>query len=100
MRHLRALVALADHGTYTAAAAALHLTQPTLSRTVRQLEHFYGRRLVVGGSSEFTADGLAVVERARRVLAQLAALDRDLSAHGSMALGFGPMIGSGRCARR
>ncbi|QRY46895.1 LysR family transcriptional regulator [Mycolicibacterium boenickei] len=37
VRHLRALVALADHGTHAAAAAALHLTQPTLSRTVGSL---------------------------------------------------------------
>lgn len=88
VRHLRAMVALADHGTHTAAAAALGVTQPTLSRTVRQLEYRYGRRLVLGGSSEFTDEGLAVVERARRILAELAALDRDLTSHGSVQLGF------------
>jgi DNA-binding transcriptional LysR family regulator len=88
VRHLRALVALADHGTHTAAAAALHLTQPTLSRTVRQLEYIYGRRLVTGGTAEFTDDGRAVVERARRVLAELAALDRDLTETGTVQLGF------------
>jgi LysR family transcriptional regulator, benzoate and cis,cis-muconate-responsive activator of ben and cat genes len=88
VRHLSAMVALADHGTHTAAAAALHVTQPTLTRTVRQLERIYGLRLVESGSAELTVEGRAVVERARRVLAELAALDRDLSGHGSVRLGF------------
>jgi DNA-binding transcriptional LysR family regulator len=88
VRHLRAIVALADHGTHTAAAAALHVTQPTLTRTVRQLERIYGLRLVESGSAELTLEGDVVVERARRVLAELAALDRDLAGSGSVRLGF------------
>lgn len=88
VRHLRAMVALADHGTHTAAAAALHVTQPTLTRTVRQLERIYGLRLVESGSAELTVEGDVVVERARRVLAELAALDRDLTGSGSVRLGF------------
>ncbi|HEX7825293.1 MAG TPA: LysR family transcriptional regulator [Mycobacterium sp.] len=88
VRHLRAMVALADHGTHTAAAAALHMTQPSLTRTVRQLERIYGLRLVESGSAALTVEGEVVVERARRVLAELAALDRDLTGSGSVRLGF------------
>jgi DNA-binding transcriptional LysR family regulator len=87
-RHLRALVAIADHGTHTAAAAALHLSQPTLTRTVRQLEYMYSARLVKVGTARLTAHGEAVVERARRVLAELAAVDRALTAQGSVRFGF------------
>ena len=38
VRHLRAFLAIAEEGTITGAAARLHLTQPALSRTLRQLE--------------------------------------------------------------
>ncbi|ORJ57816.1 LysR family transcriptional regulator [Mycobacterium simiae] len=87
-RHLRALVAIADHGTHTAAAAALRLSQPTLTRTVRQLEYMYSLRLVEAGTARLTTHGEALVKRARRVLAELAAIDRDLTAQGSVRFGF------------
>ena len=46
LRHLRAFLAIADEGNITRAAAALHLTQPVLSRTLRQLEAHLGVQLV------------------------------------------------------
>jgi DNA-binding transcriptional LysR family regulator len=46
LRHLRAFLAIADEGTITGAAARLNLTQPALSRTLRQLEAHLGLRLV------------------------------------------------------
>ncbi|MFC7484333.1 LysR family transcriptional regulator [Luedemannella flava] len=46
MRHLRALVAIAAEGTITGAAARLRMTQPALSRTLRQLEQRVGAHLV------------------------------------------------------
>jgi len=46
VRHLRALVALAESDTFTTAAAILRTTQPTLSRTITQLEELTGTRLV------------------------------------------------------
>jgi len=46
LRHLRAFLAIADEGTITGAAARLNLTQPALSRTLRQLETHLGLRLV------------------------------------------------------
>jgi DNA-binding transcriptional LysR family regulator len=88
LRHLRALVALASCGTHTAAAESLYVTQPTLSRTVRQLEQILGTRLVEAGSARLTDDGFAVVERGRQVLAELEALEHDLSSAGSVRLGF------------
>ena len=38
LRHLRCFLAIAEEGTLTRAAARLHLTQPVVSRTLRQLE--------------------------------------------------------------
>jgi DNA-binding transcriptional LysR family regulator len=46
VRHLRAFLAIADEGTITGAAARLTITQPALSRTLRQLEAHLGLRLV------------------------------------------------------
>ncbi|MFI1995594.1 LysR family transcriptional regulator [Actinoplanes sp. NPDC020271] len=46
LRHLRAFLAIAAEGTITRAAARLHVTQPALSRTLRQLETHLGIRLI------------------------------------------------------
>lgn len=46
LRHLRAFLAIAAQGSVTRAAASLHVTQPALTRTLRQLETQLGVRLV------------------------------------------------------
>ncbi len=43
--HLRAFHAVATHGSFTKAALALHVTQPTLSGQVRELEERYKVKL-------------------------------------------------------
>ncbi|WP_369215861.1 helix-turn-helix domain-containing protein, partial [Streptomyces flavofungini] len=45
LRHLRAFLAIADEGNVTRAAARLRLSQPALSRTLRQLEDHLGALL-------------------------------------------------------
>lgn len=45
-RHLRAFVAVAEEGSFTAAATRLQLTQPALSRTVAQMERIVGTVLI------------------------------------------------------
>lgn len=67
---LRTLVSIADLGTFSAAARALHLAQPTVSLHVSELESRLGAPLVVRGSRCVTptAAGAALVERARRLL--------------------------------
>ncbi len=75
LRHLEALVAVADEGSVTRAAARLHLAQPAVSRTLRQLEQRLGAVLLERSSSGAvpTSAGLAVLDDAR---AALAAVDR------------------------
>src|SRR4051812_27457303 len=67
---LRTLVAIADLGTFSAAAKALHLAQPTVSLHISELESRLGAQLVVRGSRTVTptAAGAALVERGRRLL--------------------------------
>ncbi|WP_310729073.1 LysR family transcriptional regulator [Streptomyces sp. N2A] len=46
LRHFRCFLAIADTLSITRAAERLHLSQPAVSRTLRQLEQELGRRLV------------------------------------------------------
>ena len=45
--HLRSFHAVATHGSFTRAAQSLHVTQPTLSGQVKELEQRYGVKLFV-----------------------------------------------------
>ncbi len=45
--HLRSFHAVATHGSFTRAAEMLHVTQPTLSGQVKELEQRYGTKLFV-----------------------------------------------------
>jgi DNA-binding transcriptional LysR family regulator len=71
LRHLRAFLAIADEGTITGAAARLNLTQPALSRTLRQLETHLGLRLVDRSTHHLhlTAAGSTFRERAAAAVA-------------------------------
>lgn len=67
MTHLRAVVALADHGTFTAAAASVGVAQSSLSRTVQEAEHRLRVPLFTRTTRRvaLTQDGVAVVHVAR-----------------------------------
>ncbi|MFW9086656.1 transcriptional regulator CynR [Pseudomonas sp. P2758] len=80
LRHLRYLLAVADHGGFTRAAEALHVSQPTLSQQIRQLEESLGVNLFdrTSRSVKATDAGQAYIECARRVLVELEAGKRAL----------------------
>lgn len=67
---LRTLVSIADLGTFSAAARALHLAQPTVSLHISELEARLGARLIVRGARKVapTSAGAVLVERARQLL--------------------------------
>lgn len=76
LRQLQYVVAIADHGTFTRAAAAVHVSQPSLSHGVRTLEAELGVELFLrlGRTVEVTAAGRQVIEGARRVVRDMADL--------------------------
>jgi LysR family transcriptional regulator, nitrogen assimilation regulatory protein len=81
VRQLEALLAVAEAGSFTAAADQLHTVQSNVSEHVRQLEAELGVQLLVRGRrgtvpSEF---GVRVIERARAVRSEIEALYKDLS---------------------
>ncbi|HZQ27795.1 MAG TPA: LysR family transcriptional regulator [Acidimicrobiales bacterium] len=93
LRQLNALVAIAETGSFSAAAQVLHTVQSNVSAHVARLEKDLGVTLVDRAAGRLTEEGEAVVARARRVNAELdgmvadvAAVNREVS--GSVRLGM------------
>jgi DNA-binding transcriptional LysR family regulator len=78
--HLRALVTVAELGSFSAAARRLNLTQPAVSLQVRQLEARVGVRLIerLGRHAHPSAAGAALIERARRFASEAEAALADM----------------------
>jgi DNA-binding transcriptional LysR family regulator len=80
LRHLTLVCALADQGTMLRAAEHLHVTQPVLTRGLRELEELLGARLFDRGPKGVTptAVGLTFVGHARAVLGQIGQAGTDV----------------------
>lgn len=74
LRQLEYLVAIDDHGSFTNAARAVHVSQPSLSHGIRTLEASLGVELFtrLGRSVAPTPAGRAVIDAARRVVRDMA----------------------------
>lgn len=79
VRQLSALVAIADHGTFSAAARALFTVQSNVSSHIARLEKELGTTLVDRSAGGLTDDGTRVAERARRILRELEDIAADMS---------------------
>src|SRR6266581_679470 len=71
LRHLRYFVAVGDTLSYTRASERLHLTQPSLTRQIKDLENELGVRLLdrTRQRVNLTAEGRSFLSDAKRVLA-------------------------------
>lgn len=80
---LRTLVAVAEAGSFTAAADRLCVTQSAVSRRVRQLEEHYGVALLERGADSVTATdaGRLLVEKAREILEIERQLEHSVAEH-------------------
>ncbi|MDJ0466427.1 transcriptional regulator CynR [Streptomyces sp. H27-C3] len=78
LRHLRYLLGVAEHGSFTRAAEDLRISQPTLSHQIKQLERTVGAQLLdrSGRTVRLTDAGETYVHHARRALGDLAAAQR------------------------
>ncbi|HWU03595.1 MAG TPA: LysR family transcriptional regulator [Novosphingobium sp.] len=79
---LQSLVAVADAGSFTGAARALGLGQPTISQHIRRLEDMAGRRLIDRDTHRLalTPDGEVMLRHARAIIDQHMRLVRQLTA--------------------
>lgn len=75
LRLIRYLLAVAEHGNFTRAAEALHVSQPTLSQQIIQLEGMLGVALLdrSGRAVKVTDAGRVYIEHAGRALRELEA---------------------------
>src|SRR5436190_9442869 len=80
LRHLRYFLAVAEEEHFTRAAAKLHVTQPTLSHQIRELEGQLNLPLFdrAGRRVKLTAAGEMLLPHARRVVRELAAAQTAL----------------------
>lgn len=107
LQNLVAFEAAVRHGSFTRAAAELHLTQSAVSRQVSQLEDFLGRALFRREHKRIhlTAAGQLYAEEVHRLLTQCAEATAKVITHsgeqqltlacssGVAALWLGPLLG-------
>ena len=70
IRVLKYFLAIAREGSITAAANSLHLTQPTLTRQIQELEKELGQKLLIRGKQHITltAEGMILRKRAEEIV--------------------------------
>ena len=96
-RHLKYIVAIAEEGTFTAAAARLHIVQSALSRQIRELEDVLGVQIFEPGGATLTSAGESLLRFAPQLLDMRVELVNALQAlhHASIQpfrLGFTPFV--------
>lgn len=97
LRDCERLIALVEHGSFAAAARALELSQPALTRAIQALERRLGTSVFIRSSAgvQPTDVGLLLLERARDLLARAREIDAAIGKAGGMRgvelnLAFGP----------
>lgn len=82
VRVLRYFLAVAREGSVTGAANFLHVTQPTLSRQIKDLEEELGTKLFVRHSHSvtLTPDGMRLRKRAEEVVDMIEKTEAEFSA--------------------
>jgi DNA-binding transcriptional LysR family regulator len=104
LRHLAALDAVVEEGSFARAAARLGYTQSALSQQIRALERIVGLRLLERRSGRSplgpTDAGALLLRHADRIVASLQAADADLAAlregaAGTLRVGTFQTVGTG-----
>src|SRR6186997_3326327 len=78
--HMRMIAALEQHGSVSAAAATLNISQPAASRMVAEMETIVRAKLLerLPRGVALTAYGQALARRARTILAEIREADREI----------------------
>ncbi|MFZ5610219.1 MAG: LysR family transcriptional regulator [Pseudomonadota bacterium] len=98
---VRDFLAVAEHGSLSAAARQLKISQPTLGRRITALEEILGAELFVRGPRglDLTPTGEAILERAKGMREEALALERaatgnDQSLTGTVRISVTEIIGA------
>lgn len=81
IRVLKYFLTVAEMGNITKAANSMHLTQPTLSRQLQDLEKELGQKLFIRGkhSVSLTAEGLLLKKRAEEIVELVEKTENEFS---------------------
>ncbi len=100
IRALRYFVELVREQSFTRASEKLFVTQPTISKMIRNMEEELGQPLLsrVGRRFTLTDSGQVLFNRAQTILAEMQQLEAELAdlqslQFGRLALGIPPMVG-------
>lgn len=87
LQQIRSFVAVAEHGSFTQAAAALYVAQPSVSQQVRQLEAELGVQLFDRSNRRVkpTEIGKRLLQQAREILAHVTGMEREADDYTSLA---------------
>ena len=80
LRQLTSLLAIVDHGSFSAAAKSLGTVQSNVSAHISRLEKLLGTTIIDRHSGQLTDEGLAVAERARRIVHEMDDITSDIKA--------------------
>lgn len=96
-RVLKYFLAVAREGSITAAANTLHVTQPTLSRQLKDLEEELGKKLFIRSnySVKLTDEGLVLKKRAEDIIDMVDKTDAEFKAMNEI-IGGDIYIGAGQ----
>lgn len=99
LKDLRHFLAIAREKTISGAADVLHVTQPTLSRQMMELEAELGKKLFVRGNRKITLtdEGLFLQKRAQEVLSLIAKTEAEFVSGDEQIIGK-VYIGGGETA--
>lgn len=81
IRVLRYFLAVAREGSITNAANSLHITQPTLSRQIKDLENELGQKLFIRSSHNMilTTEGMILRKRAEEIISMVDKTETEFS---------------------
>lgn len=81
LRVLQYFLAVAREQNISAAAQSLHLTQPTLSRQLKELEEELGKQLMIRGNRKITLteDGMLLRKRAEEILDLVGRTEKEIA---------------------
>lgn len=84
LRVLKYFLAVAREGSFTRAANYLHVTQPTLSRQLMDLEYEVGQKLIIRGKHNvtLTKEGMLLRKRAEEILSLVNKTEAEFSSIG------------------
>jgi LysR family transcriptional regulator of abg operon len=99
---LRALIAVADHGSIHEASRELHLTQPAISKALADLEAELGAPLLTRSArgAQLTHYGKSLIRHARAIDQEMRHAQEDIAtllgvARGSVTIGVTPVTSTG-----